>query len=196
MKCTAIIVAVLAAAVSVRSECLVICTFDFKLPVCGSDGNTYDNCTIQAASCNLEEETGKKIEFAYNGDCKPSAACDDMCRLQEIRKLPVCGSDGYTYDNCTLKIASCELNEKTGQTIQFAYNGKCKRLESTNAPTTLVPAPTLASSTSSSASSASSSSSTGSNSTSVDIPQSDAPEVVSLTAASIGFILGAVMHVF
>jgi hypothetical protein len=203
------VVAILAVIAAVHSVCPQIkCRGDMK-PVCGSNGNSYTNCTIISASCKLEEETGKKIEFAYNGYCKPSATCEDMCRFLKVRREPVCGSDGYTYDNCTLKIASCELNEKTGETIQFAYNGRCKRLESTNAPTTSVPALTLASgsssagstsssasSTSSSASSASSSSSFGSNSTSVDIPQSDAPGVVSLTAASIGFVLGAVMIAF
>jgi hypothetical protein len=133
MKSTAIIAAALAAAVTVHSECqMVFCSYAYKPPVCGSDGNTYDNCSIHAASCKLEKETGKTIEFAYNGVCKPSATCDDMCRYLLVQRPPVCGSDGYTYDNCTLKIASCKLNEKTGETIQFAYNGMCKPLESVN----------------------------------------------------------------
>ncbi|KAM4563524.1 agrin isoform 4-T4 [Odontesthes bonariensis] len=116
------------------------CTNEGYSPVCGSDGNTYDNeCELRRASCLRE----RRIDVAKPGSCDEDCgsggsgsgaeSCEqDRCRMfggswdedaeddrcvcdfncESVPHNLVCGSDGKNYSNeCELKKARCEKQE-------------------------------------------------------------------------------------
>lgn len=51
--------------VSCRRRCSQV-----SKPVCGSDGNTYENgCLLEVASCRARSEGGRSVYLQYGGSC-------------------------------------------------------------------------------------------------------------------------------
>ncbi|XP_074958672.1 ovoinhibitor-like [Phalacrocorax aristotelis] len=107
---------------------------DILRPVCGTDGVTYDNeCGICAHNEQQRTHVGKK----HNGKCRQEASEIDCSQYPSgmIKGgkshiycprilLPVCGTDGFTYDN---ECGICAHNLKHGTDIKKSHEGRCKK---------------------------------------------------------------------
>jgi len=77
-------------------------------PVCGENGQTYDN------SCDAKCE---KVKIKCNGKCPCPTSCEELCirRKQHWYGRPYCGENGKTYNACS---AECEK-------VKIKCGGKC-----------------------------------------------------------------------
>jgi len=100
-----------------RDECSTACPMIY-MPICGSDGLTYDNdCGLEVKNC--QEQTNTKVIHA--GKCR---ACPKGC-TREWR--PVCANTGTTYSNeCVLNEAWC-LDPT--QDLGKVHDGECMQNE-------------------------------------------------------------------
>ncbi|NXU28254.1 IOV7 protein, partial [Thalassarche chlororhynchos] len=102
-------------------------------PVCGTDGITYDNeCGICAHNGEHRTHVSKK----HNGKCRQETSEIDCSQYPsrmikggkaQIRcpriLLPVCGTDGFTYDN---ECGICAHNLEQGTQVKKSHEGRCK----------------------------------------------------------------------
>ncbi|KAK8742076.1 hypothetical protein OTU49_002094, partial [Cherax quadricarinatus] len=106
------------------------------VPVCGSDGQDYENeCQLKRHSCTNQ----RHLDVKYTGKCDP---CEDVscperqsCQLDRERRPvcrcndvcakeyePICASDGKTYTNeCVMKVEAC----KARKSLSIICHGAC-----------------------------------------------------------------------
>ncbi|XP_069945770.1 agrin isoform X4 [Cherax quadricarinatus] len=123
-----------------RCECPVECRVYGgglgAVPVCGSDGQDYENeCQLKRHSCTNQ----RHLDVKYTGKCDP---CEDVscperqsCQLDRERRPvcrcndvcakeyePICASDGKTYTNeCVMKVEAC----KARKSLSIICHGAC-----------------------------------------------------------------------
>jgi len=110
------------------SKCPNDCSGAKPDPVCGSDGNIYQNlCELQSLNCG--PNSGKVIQVDWLRCAARSSRCSRVnCADSHLNEPDhVCGSDGRTYPSiCHMQKASCTRG------IELAHVGPCMKLGSIN----------------------------------------------------------------
>merc|ERR1711981_292705 len=114
-----------------NDDCPARCTLQWDIK-CGTDGKNYPNeCELRRQACT---EGPYDLKVAYDGKCSlfplsasiPEVPSLDEQGCPECNKvfLPVCGTDGVTYNNkCKLDEAACKVGDYN--LIRFLKNGPC-----------------------------------------------------------------------
>ncbi|NXX38752.1 IOV7 protein, partial [Tricholaema leucomelas] len=102
-------------------------------PVCGTDGITYDN---ECGICAHNGEHRTRVSKKHNGKCRPETSEIDCSQYpSKMTKggkalircprflVPVCGTDGFTYDN---ECGICAHNAEHGTHVKKNHEGRCK----------------------------------------------------------------------
>ncbi|UYV69990.1 hypothetical protein LAZ67_7001391 [Cordylochernes scorpioides] len=100
-------------------------------PVCGSDGQTYENeCEMRRFSCSKQQyisvTTRGRCDLCLNVHCKYGARCEDgncVCPTNCPDSFePVCANDGVTYTNeCDMRKNACHLTTP----LNALFYGEC-----------------------------------------------------------------------
>ena len=97
--------------------CCKECIDELKVPVCGSDGETYDNrCELERYNCKNE----MNVVIDHEGACVDKRCQALQC--QHDHDAPLCGSNGKTYRNkCELERENCQHK----RTTSIKHHGEC-----------------------------------------------------------------------
>ncbi|KAG7168011.1 Agrin-like 6, partial [Homarus americanus] len=121
--------------VAPASSCPLLCIRIF-IPVCGSDGVSYENpCLLELADCKSREAGGSGVTVVQEGPCEAAPITPQVIPLAKTSPCPtnctrvlapVCGSDGVTYSNiCLLKVRDCLDQEAGGSGVQVVSASSC-----------------------------------------------------------------------
>ncbi|XP_051487181.1 ovoinhibitor-like [Apus apus] len=105
-----------------------------RSPVCGTDGITYDN---ECGICAHNGEHRTHVSVKHSGNCRVESSEIDCSQYPsrtfkggkpQVRcpriLLPVCGTDGFTYDN---ECGICAHNVALGTHVKKSHEGRCKK---------------------------------------------------------------------
>lgn len=109
--------------INVIEEELCGCTDEY-VPVCGSDGHTYENLCM----LNCEKRKKSELTLKYKGECGKIIQLPDVLQVSSEgvcacsrHFTPICGSDGVTYANPCLFNCSKQKNKS----LEIKHKGEC-----------------------------------------------------------------------
>ncbi|XP_014252762.1 thrombin inhibitor rhodniin-like [Cimex lectularius] len=94
-----------------------ICSLGYS-PVCGSDEQTYANLCV----LKCHQRTNNSLKMVKVGPCENGLAGPEHHCLCMDENMPVCGTDGITYQNkCSL-----QCTKMTNGDLEMHYRGPCR----------------------------------------------------------------------